>query len=60
MNNIKFIKPVFPDDELHTVIKVIDKKASKRDQGLLTVLMTTFNHEEVKVFEGELTALIKR
>lgn len=60
MNNIKFIKPVFPDDELHTVIKVIDKKAGKRDQGLLTVLMTTFNHEEVKVFEGELTALIKR
>ena len=26
MNNIKFIKPVYPGDELYTVVKVIDKK----------------------------------
>ncbi|HLR20342.1 MAG TPA: MaoC family dehydratase [Staphylococcus sp.] len=60
MDNIKFIKPVFPEDELYTVVKVIEKKPGKRDQGLLTVLLSTFNHDEIKVFEGELTALIKR
>lgn len=29
MNNIKFIKPVYPGDELHTIVKVIDKKTKK-------------------------------
>jgi len=24
MNNIKFIKPVYPEDELHTIIVVIN------------------------------------
>ena len=30
MNNIKFIKPVYPDDELHIIVEVIDKKANKK------------------------------
>ena len=60
MNNIKFIKPVYPDDELHTIIEVIDKKATKNETGLLTVLLSTFNDKEEKVFEGDLTVLIKR
>ena len=30
MNNIKFIKPVYPNDELHTIVEVIDKKATKK------------------------------
>jgi acyl dehydratase len=60
MNNIKFIKPVYPDDELHLIIEVIDKKATKNETGLLTVLLSTFNDKEEKVFEGNLTVLIKR
>nr|WP_106782828.1 MaoC family dehydratase [Lysinibacillus timonensis] len=60
MNNIRFIKPVYPDDELHTIVEVIDKKATKSETGLLTVLLTTFNDKEEKVFEGELSALVKR
>ncbi|PHK48476.1 MaoC family dehydratase [Staphylococcus edaphicus] len=60
MNHIKFIKPVFPDDELQTVVEVLKKIPNKKDQGLLTVLLTTFNQHEDKVFVGELTALIKR
>ncbi|WP_249871755.1 MaoC family dehydratase [Oceanobacillus saliphilus] len=60
MNNIKFIKPVYPDDELHIIVEVIDKKAIKNESGLLTVLLSTFNDREEKVFEGELTVLIKR
>ena len=33
MNNIKFIKPVYPGDELHTIIQVIGKKELKRKQA---------------------------
>jgi acyl dehydratase len=60
MNNIKFIKPVYPDDELHTIVEVIDKKAKKNETGILTVLLSTFNDKEEKVFEGDLSVLIKR
>lgn len=60
MNNIRFIKPVYPNDELHIIVKVIDKKATKNETGILTVLLSTFNDKEEKVFEGELSALIKR
>jgi acyl dehydratase len=60
MNNIKFIKPVYPSDELHTVVEVIDKKAKNNETGILTVLLSTFNDKEEKVFEGDLSVLIKR
>ncbi|MCM3727062.1 MaoC family dehydratase [Neobacillus cucumis] len=60
MNNIKFIKPVYPDDELHSVVEVIEKKARENETGILTVLISTFNDKEEKVFEGDLSALIKR
>jgi len=60
MNNIKFIKPVYPGDELHNIVEVIDKKATKEESGILTVLISTFNAHEEKVFEGELSVLIKR
>ena len=60
MNNIKFIKPVYPDNELYTIVKVIDKKITKNATGILTVLLSTFNDKEEKVFEGELSALIKQ
>ncbi|MCF8890872.1 MaoC family dehydratase [Priestia megaterium] len=59
MNNIKFIKPVYPGDELHTIVKVIDKETRKRETGILTVLLSTYNKEQ-KVFEGELSVLIKK
>lgn len=60
MNNIKFIKPVFPRDKLYTMVKVLEKKANKSDTGILTVLLNTFNDKEEEVFAGELSVLIKR
>ena len=60
MNNIKFIKPVYPGDELHIIVEVIDRKAIKNETGILTVLLSTFNDKEEKVFEGDLSVLIKR
>jgi acyl dehydratase len=60
MNNIKFIKPVYPDDELHTIVEVIDKKTKNNETGIVTVLLYTFNDKKEKVFEGDLSVLIKR
>ncbi|MCQ6281290.1 MaoC family dehydratase [Bacillus sp. EB600] len=60
MNNLKFIRPVYPGDELQVIVKVIDKKATKNETGILTVLLSAFNDKKEKVFEGELSALIKR
>lgn len=60
MNNIKFIKPVYPDDELYTIVEVLDKNAVKQESGIVTVLLSTYNHKEEKVFRGELSVLIKR
>lgn len=60
MNAIKFMKPVYPNDELYVVVKVVDKKGLKQETGLLTVLLSTYNEREENVFEGELTVLIKR
>ncbi|MCM2534139.1 MaoC family dehydratase [Neobacillus pocheonensis] len=59
LNNIRFIKPVYPNNELHVIVEVIDKKATKNETGILTVLLSTFNDKE-KVFEGELSALVKQ
>lgn len=60
MNNIKFIKPVYPEDELHTIVEVIDKREIKKEAGIITVLLSTYNDKEEKVFKGELSALIKQ
>src|SRR5699024_1822240 len=37
MNNIKFIKPVYPGDKLHTMVVVIDTKEIKTAVGVITV-----------------------
>ncbi|WP_044444849.1 MaoC family dehydratase [Bacillus spizizenii] len=60
MNHIRFIKPVYPDDELHTIVKVLDKQPKRNELGILTVLLSTYNHKEEKVFEGELSVLMKQ
>ncbi|KGR79002.1 MaoC family dehydratase [Ureibacillus manganicus] len=60
LNNIRFIKPVYPNNELHVIVEVIDKKVIKNETGILTVLLSTFNDNEEKVFEGELSALVKQ
>lgn len=60
MNNIKFIKPVYPEDELHLNVEVIDMKATKDETGILTVSLSTFNDRDEKVFESDLSVLIKR
>ncbi|MBI0579848.1 MaoC family dehydratase N-terminal domain-containing protein [Neobacillus cucumis] len=60
MNNLKFMRPVYPGDELHIIGKVIDKKEAKNNTGIFTLLLSTFTDKEEKVFEGEMSAMIER
>ena len=58
MNNIKFIKPVFPDDEISVLSEVIKLSPRRSSGGIVTVRLTTFNQNDEKVFQAELSALI--
>ncbi|QXE01549.1 MaoC family dehydratase [Terribacillus sp. DMT04] len=58
MNNIQFIKPVYPDDELHVVVEVIEIQPKRRGNGIVTIQLNTYNQNDVKVFQAELSALI--
>ena len=60
MNNIKFIKPVYPNDVLHTVVEVIGKKKINSEKGIITISLSAYNGKEEKVFEGDLSVIIKR
>jgi len=60
MNHIKFLKAVFPGDELYTIVKVLEKKQNRSATGILTVLLSTYNDKKEEVFEGELSVLIKQ
>ncbi|MEK4476259.1 MaoC family dehydratase [Paenibacillus sp. FSL R7-0048] len=60
MNNIKFIKPVYPDDELYTIVEVIAVREKKNETGIVTVLLSTYNDKDEKIFEGDLSVLVKQ
>ena len=60
MNNIKFMKPVYPGDELYAVVEVTGAVEKRNDTGLVTVLLKTYNSTEEQVFEGELSVLVKQ
>lgn len=59
MNNIRFIKPVYPGDRLRSVVEVIDKKPFKQEMGMITILLTAYNDKQEEVLAGELSVLIK-
>jgi acyl dehydratase len=58
MNNIQFLKPVYPDDELRVVVEVIDILPKRRGNGIVTIQLNTYNQNDVKIFQAELSALI--
>ncbi|EHS59139.1 MaoC family dehydratase [Paenibacillus sp. Aloe-11] len=60
MNNIRFIKPVYPGDELHTMVEVTALREKLNETGIVTVMLTTFNDKDEKVFEGELSVLVHK
>lgn len=60
MNNLKFINPVYPEDELYTMVEVIEVREKRNETGLVTVLLSTFNNKDEKVFEGDLSVIVKQ
>ncbi len=59
MNNVKFIKPVYPGNTLYVIAEITNKKSIKKEEnGLVTVSLSTYNENEEIVFKGEVTALI--
>lgn len=62
MDNVKFLRPVYPGDELYVEAEVIDKKEhpKKSDRGYFILLLKTFNQNEQQVLRVELTGLVKR
>ncbi|WP_179031655.1 MaoC family dehydratase [Paenibacillus kribbensis] len=60
MNNIRFIKPVYPGDELHTMVEVTALREKLDETGIVTVMLTTFNDKDEKLFEGELSVLVHK
>ncbi|MNJ40735.1 putative enoyl-CoA hydratase 1 [compost metagenome] len=60
LNNVKFMKPVYPEDELYTVAEVVDLDGTRKSTGIVTVRLSTFNQTGLKVFEGELSAIVRK
>ena len=42
------------------LLRLLIKKQQKNETGILTVSLSTFNDKDEKVFEGDLSVLIKR
>ena len=59
MDNITFVKPVYPNDVLHTLVEVIRKRKTSKGNGLVTLALTTYNHRDEKVLKGNITAMLK-
>ncbi|OWA37250.1 hypothetical protein B9G55_04065 [Saccharibacillus sp. O16] len=59
MNDIRFLKPVYPGDELRVEVEVIGLEERRRS-GIVTVRLSTFNDKAHKVFSGELSALVDK
>lgn len=59
MNEIRFVKPVYPNDELRVEAEVI-RLEERRRSGIVTVKLTTFNQKGQLVFSGELSALVDK
>ncbi|MDN3016165.1 MaoC/PaaZ C-terminal domain-containing protein [Paenibacillus sp. BSR1-1] len=62
MNNVKFLKPVFPGDQLTVQAKIIEKKDHPKqiDRGFFTVLLQTFNQNKDLILKAEITGLVKK
>jgi len=60
MDQIRFIKPVYPGDELQARIEVIAMSAKNNESGKIIFLLTTDNQQAETVFSGCLSILFRR
>ncbi|WP_078428253.1 MaoC/PaaZ C-terminal domain-containing protein [Alkalihalobacterium alkalinitrilicum] len=62
MENVKFIAPVFPEDELRVEVQIIEKREhpKKHDRGYFTIVLKTYNQNSKLVLTMEVLGLVKR
>jgi acyl dehydratase len=59
VNNLKFTKPVFPDDVLYVTTEVIELE-ERKETGEVTLLLSTFKNDGVQVLKAEISALVSK
>lgn len=59
VNNLKFMKPVFPDDVLYVTTEVIELE-ERKESGEVTLLLSTFKNDGVQVLKAEISALVSK
>ncbi|MEQ6377481.1 MaoC/PaaZ C-terminal domain-containing protein [Bacillaceae bacterium S4-13-56] len=59
VNNLQFTKPVYPEDTLYVTTKVI-KKTDKKKSGEVTLLLTSYKHDDIQVLQAEISALVSK
>ncbi|MDM5327088.1 MaoC family dehydratase [Neobacillus sp. CF12] len=59
VNNLKFTKPVFPDDVLYVTTEVIELE-ERKESGEVTLLLSTFKNDGVQVLKAEISALVSK
>ncbi|WNS76172.1 MaoC/PaaZ C-terminal domain-containing protein [Bacillus sp. DTU_2020_1000418_1_SI_GHA_SEK_038] len=59
VNNLKFTKPVYPDDVIYVITEVIRKKEAKT-AGEVTLLLSSFKNDGELVLQAEISALISK
>ncbi|MGN7398005.1 MaoC family dehydratase [Peribacillus frigoritolerans] len=59
VNNLKFTKPVYPDDVIYVTTEVIRKKEA-RTAGEVTLLLSSFKNDSEPVLQAEISALISK
>ncbi|MHA6258888.1 MaoC/PaaZ C-terminal domain-containing protein [Sporosarcina sp. CAU 1771] len=59
IKNVSFARPVYPDDELYVKVEIIQMEQSTEEDGLITVLLSTFNQHNKKVLDMEARVIIQ-
>jgi len=59
INDIKFLKPVYPGDEIYSMGTVLDVEEKQNKTGILTLRLSTFNQREEQVFQADFVVLMK-
>lgn len=62
VNNVKFVKPVFPGDTIYVKFEVLEKRASRShpDMEIVNLKGTCFNQNEEEVMTYEHVIMIER
>jgi acyl dehydratase len=59
VNNLKFTKPVYPEDVLYVTTEVI-KKEERQGSGKVTLLLSSFKNNGEQVLKAEISALVSK